>query len=226
MPHSTPPRLLVVAHGTRSATGSATTHALLAAVAGARPELHVDLCFLDVNTPTLTEALDATAAPTVVVPLLLSTGYHVQHDIPEALHGRTQTVVARHLGPHPLLAEALAHRLAEASAAPAAAASTLLVGAGSSREEAATELADMATLLAERISRPVVAATMADDLRGALAALPKPADVATYLLAPGQFTQNLVDAVGDRAAVAQPIGVHPALVELVLLRYDESVRPA
>jgi len=223
MPHSTRPRLLVVAHGTRSPAGSATTSAFVAAVAGARPELHVDLCFLDVNTPTLTEALDATTAPTVVVPLLLSTGYHVQHDIPEAVRGRTQIAVARHLGPHPLLAEALAQRLAEMSSR---ATSTLLVGAGSSRPEAATELAAMATLLAERIGRPVAVATMSNDLPAALAALPEPVEVATYLLAPGQFTQDLAGAVGDRAAIAEPIGVHPALVELVLLRFDETMPPA
>src|SRR5690242_20109424 len=115
MPDSQPPRLLVVAHGTRSAAGSATTSEVVAAVARARPGLQVDLCFLDVVQPTLTQALDATAATTVVVPLLLSTGYHVRQDIPAAVSGRAQVRVARHLGPHPLLADALADRLTDVS---------------------------------------------------------------------------------------------------------------
>jgi sirohydrochlorin ferrochelatase len=219
MPDSPPPRLLVVAHGTRSAAGSATTSELVAAVARARPGVHVELCFLDVATPTLTDALDASSAPTVLVPLLLSTGYHVQRDIPAAVGGRAHIAVARHLGPHPLLAEALADRLGALSSASA---STLLVAAGSTRPETDDELAGMAELLAHRIGRPVAVATMADDLAAVVAGRPQPVEVATYLLAPGQFATELRTALHERAAVAEPIGVHPALVELVLRRYDEA----
>ena len=209
-----PHRLLAVAHGTASAEGSATTDALIAAIRAARPDVVVDLCFLDVAEPRLTDALDD--RPTVVVPLLLSTGYHVQTDIPAITAAHAHVRVARHLGPHPLLAEALVDRLGNIAADEQVA----LVGAGSSRPEAALELDEAGRLLAERLDRPVRVLTLADDVRTALS--PGPVRVATYLLAEGQFVTTLRDAVQGIGVVAPPIGVHPALVALVWTRYDDA----
>jgi sirohydrochlorin ferrochelatase len=208
-------RLLLAAHGTASADGSATTARLTAAVAAARPSVPVALCFLDVATPLLADALDD--SPTVVVPLLLTTGYHVQSDIPAAVAGRPATVVARHLGPAPVLADLLAERL------PAPARSTALVAVGSSRLEAAAELATAAGLLAAVIDAPVTVLTLGAALRPALAALPAPVRVATYLLAEGQFVTTLRTAADGIATVAEPLGVHPKLVELIWTRYDEAL---
>ena len=213
------PRLLIAAHGTRSAAGSATTAALTAAIAGARPAVPVSLCFLDVAAPSLAEALDALAAPVVVVPLLLSTGYHVQTDIPTIVAGRPGVRVARHLGPDPLVVDALLERLG-----PADAAATALVGIGSSRAEARDELAVAGRLLGSRLGREVTVLTLAEDVRGALADLPPPVNVATYLLAEGRFLDALRAAAAGIAFVADPIGVHPALISLVLARYDEALR--
>ena len=210
------PRLLVVAHGTASANGSATTARLVEAIRSARPTAPVDLCFLDVVSPRLPDVLDE--RPTVVVPLLLSTGYHVQSDIPAAAAPYPRVRVARHLGPHPLLADALVDRLGPL----APDVSVALVGAGSSRPEAADEIAEMGRLLAVRLSRQVPALTLADDVRGALATLPAPVRVATYLLAEGQFVSSLEQAAEELATVAEPIGVHPALVRLVWQRYDDA----
>jgi hypothetical protein len=163
---TTSPRLVVVAHGTASAAGSATTTQLAAAVRAVRPETAVDLCFLDVVAPRLADAIDS--RPAVVVPLLLSTGYHVQSDIPDAVARHPGTRVARHLGPHPLLVDALMDRLGPL----AADGSVALVGAGSSRPEAAAEIAATGRLLADRLGRPVSVLTLADDVRSALASLP------------------------------------------------------
>jgi sirohydrochlorin ferrochelatase len=209
--------LLVAAHGTEVAAGSATTAALGDVVRAARPDLPVSLCFLDVAAPSLTEALDAAHGPLVVLPLLLSTGYHVQTDIPAVVAGRPGIRVARHLGPDPLVVEALVDRLGASSAA-----STALVGVGSSRPEARGELDEAARLLAARLGRPVTALTLGQDVRAALQALTQPVDVATYLLAEGRFVDRLRRAADGLARVAEPIGVHPALVELVLARYDEA----
>ena len=212
--HDTAPRLLVVAHGTASTTGSATTGRLVEGVRAARPGVHVDLCFLDVADPRLTAVLDD--RPTIVVPLLLSTGYHVQSDIPAALAAYPQVRAARHLGPHPLLVDALLDRLPDGEGEP------VLVGAGSSRAEARAELDETARLLGERLGRRVPAFTMADDLRAAFGER-APVRVATYLLADGQFVDTLTAAADGLGPVAAPIGVHPALVELVWRRYDEAV---
>jgi sirohydrochlorin ferrochelatase len=223
--HETVPRLLVVAHGTASPTGSATTARLVDAVRAARPDRVVDLAFLDVVEPRLPDVLDDRL--TVLVPLLLSTGYHVRSDIPAAVSGRPNVHIARHLGPHPLLVEALADRLAELPAADGAAvdrtpsARTVLVGAGSSRPEADAELAEAGRLLAARLGRPVEVHTMAEDLPRVLRAGGS-ARVATYLLAEGRFVDTLRAAADGWGVVAAPIGVHPALVRLVWTRYDEA----
>ncbi|HET6876330.1 MAG TPA: sirohydrochlorin chelatase [Jatrophihabitans sp.] len=216
-----PERLLVVAHGTAAPEGTATTERLVADIAAARPGVPVEYCYLDVAEPSLPRALATLSGPTVLVPLLLSTGYHVQTDIPRAVGGRPDVRIARHLGPHPLLVDALVDRLREEDGAPAAA--TVLVGTGSSRPDAAAELRATADLLGTRLGRPVPVLTMADDLKARLGELDRPAEVATYLLAPGRFVDVLRAAATGIARVAAPIGLHPALVRLVWQRYDEAV---
>lgn len=227
MTEPTPPRLLIAAHGTESPAGSATTAALTRAIAAARPDVPVSLCFLDVAEPSLAEALDLEPGPTVVVPLLLSTGYHVQSDIPAVVAGRPDVRVARHLGPDAALVEALADRLAEARGERPPA-STVLVGIGSSRSEARDELDECARRLSHRLHRDVPVLTMVDDLRAAFADLPAPVEVASYLLAEGHFLSKLraAAAAAGEVSVAEPLGVHPALVRLVLARYDAARRGA
>ncbi|MFD5436443.1 sirohydrochlorin chelatase [Kitasatospora sp. NPDC127067] len=59
---------------------------LLREVRSLRPELPVHCCFLDFARPPLPEALSQLAdAQMVLVPLLLSTGYHLRVDLPAAL---------------------------------------------------------------------------------------------------------------------------------------------
>jgi len=213
-------RLLVVAHGTASTDGRATTEALVTAIAAARPGVGVGLCFLDVVEPSLPAALDALGPqPAVLVPLLLCTGYHVQTDIPAAVAHYPHVRVARHLGPHPLLIDVLLDRLGGMPAA----GSLALVGAGSTRSQAYTELAETARLLAARVGRPVAVLTMADDLGASLRGLARPVNVAAFLLAEGQFVTSLGEAAAGVAAVSSPLGVHPALVSLVWTRYDEAL---
>jgi sirohydrochlorin ferrochelatase len=215
---SSSPRLLVVAHGTASAAGSATTARLVESIRSARPDTAVELCFLDVARPRLPEALAALRGPTILVPALLSTGYHVQSDIPAAVAAYPDVRVARHLGPHPLLVDALVDRLG----APARTESVVLVGAGSTRSGAAAELIETARMLSQRLGgRPVEAVTVGDDLPARLAALPPPVAAATYLLAEGRFVDTLRAAVAGVGRAAAPLGVHPALVALVWARYDD-----
>jgi sirohydrochlorin ferrochelatase len=215
------PRLLVVAHGTAAPAGVDTTTSLVQAVAARRPGTQVDLCFLDLVAPRLGDVLACSPGapadrPTVVVPLLLSTGYHVQIDIPAIVADRPHVAVARHLGPHPLLVDALADRLR--AVAPDAS-PLLLAGAGSTRTGAAAELQETAELLAARLDTPVAVVTMSDDLPAAVA----PAGaVVSYLLAEGRFLDTL-RAVAGRTPVTAPLGAHPAVVELVWLRYDDAV---
>jgi sirohydrochlorin ferrochelatase len=170
--------------------------------------------------PSLRSALDSLHEPTVVVPLLLSTGYHVQSDIPAVVAGRTDVRVAPHLGPDPLVITALADRLAGVTAA-----SVALAGVGSSRPEARPELQSAGVRLAARVGLPVTTLTLFEDVPAALAALPGPVAVVPYLLAEGEFYDRLraaAVAVPSVTHVAAPLGAHPALVTLVLDRFDAA----
>jgi sirohydrochlorin ferrochelatase len=216
------PVLLLAAHGTRSAAGLSTTVRLVEAVRAARPSVTVDLCFLDVLAPSLGQALDRLAASdVVVVPLLLSAGYHVTTDIPRLVAGRPSVRVSRHLGPDPLLVGAVAGRL-RAVAPELDERTVALAGIASSRPSARAEVDRAAELLADELSRPVRLLPLDGSLEDAVAGLPGKLAVATYLLAEGGFLDALRKAVGERGVVADPIGVDPTLVALVWSRYDQA----
>jgi len=172
--------LVGTSHGTDDPAGQAAVRALLDGVRTARPELDVREAFVDVQQPEVGEVLAAAVRDTgsaVVVPLLLSTGYHVQHDIAQAVAavagagsadapggaaggsaGRPAAVAAEPLGPHPLLVEILADRYAAAEAEhgpfrPDDA--VVLAAAGSSVAAAATAVEEVASALAQRLGRVV-----------------------------------------------------------------------
>jgi len=190
----------------------------------ARANLEVRLSWIELVDPDLPTALAAVPAGrrVVVVPLLLSSGYHDRVDIPAAIRStRPDTVQAAVLGPDPLLAGALADRLAEAGRRPGD--TVVLAAAGSSDPAAVAAVHTQAELLAAHLDVPVTAAfgsSAAPDVRSAVAATrPGRVAIAPYLLAPGFFTERLAEAGAD--VVAAPLGAHPAVVTLALRRYDE-----
>ena len=228
--------LLIAAHGTRSPQGTDTISAFVDAVARSRSDVPVSLCFLDVSEPSLRDALEATdARPLIVMPLLLSAGYHVSSDIPHVVAGRSDVLVARHLGPDPAIITAVADRLAEARSAerggplPARSAqrgdapNTFLAAVASSRSSARAEVDEAARLLANRLGEPVSVLPLDGDLATTVAGLPQRSDVAVYLLAEGGFLDALRVAMNGHGVIAEPIGTHHAAVSLVWARYDEAL---
>jgi sirohydrochlorin ferrochelatase len=215
--------LLVAAHGTRSPTGSATTARLVEAVAAARPSVPVELCFLDVAAPSLRDALEQAAGPLVIVPLLLSAGFHVLSDIPALVAGRSDVSVSAHLGPDPLIIDALVDRLPSTRSG-SAVTTTLLARVSSTRAEASAEFESARAQLAQRLGRDVGELRLDGSARATVATLPAPVEIASYLLAEGDFLTRMRDDVAGLATVADPIGVHPALVQLVWERYDSVGR--
>lgn len=215
------PRLVAAAHGTRSAAGLATLTALADRIRAARPGTDVALCYLDVLEPSLATTLAGVCGPTVVVPMLLSTGYHVRQDIPQIVASHVGVRVADRLGPHPLLTTALGDRLTEASAADTD--RVALVASGSRYAAAAADLDTAAANLARRLGRPVAALTLDANPAARLADLDRNGSVAvaTYLLAEGFFADEVRRVAAGRP-VAAPIGAHPAVVELVWRRYDDA----
>jgi sirohydrochlorin ferrochelatase len=78
------PVLLAVAHGSRDPAATDAVLGLTAQVARLAPGVGVRTAFIEIAQPDLGTALAAAvrdAGDVVIVPLLLSTGYHVRHDI-------------------------------------------------------------------------------------------------------------------------------------------------
>lgn len=181
--------------------------------------LTVELAWIELDTPLVADVLaaipDGDHVP-VVVPLLLSRGTHVARDLPES--------AAPPLGPDPLLTHMLLDRLHEADIAPGR--PLVLAAAGSDDPDGTLDVFRQAEMLQASWGAPVRAGFVTNEpsleaaAEQARAASPGhsglPADlppaIVSYFLAPGRLP-----------ATARPdtahLGSHPALVELVLMRY-------
>ncbi|WP_434975620.1 sirohydrochlorin chelatase, partial [Streptomyces mesophilus] len=165
------PALVLVGHGSRNPATLATVKVLRERIRELRPGLSVRLGHIEIDEPLLPDTLADLAAEgtaeAVLVPLLLSRGFHVKHDLPAAARAAAlRTRIAEPLGEHPLLIEALYDRLVEAGW-PGEAQMTerirrgsgvVLAAAGSRDPESAAGTRRIAGQLAERLGVPVVAA--------------------------------------------------------------------
>lgn len=202
--------LVAVAHGTRSAAGQAQIRALAGAVAHRRPGLDVRLTYVDVQQPRVADTM-AGARDAVIVPLLLSTGYHVRVDIAEAAG---TAPVTPPLGPDPLLTAALADRLGDEDA-------VVLAAAGSSDPGWRAGIAGIAGELDAHVAYASGADRRVPDVVADLRARgAERITIAAYLLAEGLFYRSLHTAGATR--VTPPLCHHPALADLVLRRYDRA----
>jgi sirohydrochlorin ferrochelatase len=217
--------LVACAHGTAHPRGQREIHALVRELARQRPGLRISLGFVDVDRPALPDLVDrivADGADAVVVPLLLSTGYHVDVDVRSAC--RAGVTAAAALGPDDVLIDVLVDRLG-----PRAWDRVVLAAAGSSEPTALLDCEMTAALLADRLGVPVdVGYLSGGDQRLGTVIGTAPADrvaVATYLLAPGFFA-DLARRIALRAGAvrcAAPLGADPRIAALALRRFDDAV---
>lgn len=235
MADSGAPVLLAVSHGTSSRAGRTAVAALVDAVSDREAATIVRGGFVDVQRPNVRDLIDALAPDqaAVIVPLLLSAGYHVHVDITdEATATSHAVVVADALGPDDRLTSVLLRRLGEAGAT--AADNIVLAVAGSSDERAVEDCRDMGRRASVALGRPVelgfLAAATPSLSEAILSARADAAGgqvvVSSYLLAPGYF-QDLVLAAGADV-VTEPLlvadaPVPPELVALVCDRYRAAV---
>jgi len=211
--------LVAVAHGTRVPAGQAAIHDLIARVARRRPLLDVRLSYVDVQAPHVS---DVVTGGSVVVPLLLTAGYHVRVDIASAA-ARVGAAVAPPLGTGGALLPVLASRLAAAGPADA----VVLAAAGSSDAGARAEVAAVAGALpvAARVGYAAAGGPRVPEVVAALrSAGAERIVVLTYLLADGRFYRSLARSGAD--VVTPPLASHPAVVDLILAHHDRSCAPA
>ncbi|MBC6493977.1 sirohydrochlorin chelatase [Microbacterium sp. 4-7] len=227
------PILLAVSHGTSDAEGARAIADLVDAVAAALPDVEVRSAFVDVQQPDAADLLPTIEGPVVIVPLLLSRGFHVHHDLHGMAAKKPDAVVSDAMGPDPRLAEVLADRLAAAGAASATSADAarlepvILAVAGSRDPASVTDAEAMASLLSLRLGAKVELAYLAarqPDLPSSIAAHPG-AVVSTYLLAQGFFFDLTIRQTAGRSVTApllDGVTVPQPLIDLVIARYDEA----
>lgn len=225
-----PLRLVAVTHGTPSTANREAVIRLVDGVASARPDLGVSITFVDASNVDVSSALEAAAEPdAVIVPLVLSAGFHVRTGLSlglDRIGGSAR--LAPELGPDERLVEVLAQRLGELGLADGD--TVLLAAAGSNDPRAVRECFETARRLGQRLGRSVTAGFIA-------AAIPRLPDaiemirevhpgsrvvVGPYLLAPGTFYDQAAASGADLIADPLLLPDEPApaaLVDLVLDRY-------
>lgn len=215
--------LIACAHGTRFEEGRVVIRQLLDVLRATAPDdVEVLEAYVDVHGPFVADVVETARERTsdiVIVPLLLSTGYHTEVDLRDAAAGLP---VAAPLGPHRLLAEILADRVRDAGAGPDDA--VILAAAGSTRPGAVVDVEGVAAMMADAgVRGPIVAAyaaasepRIADAVRSARADGHRTV-AASYVLAPGHFSRVIESAEAD--VTSAPIGADPRVATVVWERW-------
>ncbi len=216
------------------------------AAAESCPGAEIRIGYLAGRTDHLTEALtwdrepNGSAAPlAVVVPLLAGAHPVIDRHLAVILsQTHAPVMLASHLGPHPLLAGALHDRLSEVGLARASRARGLNISAGANGvlviadrgPQAVSDAGVTAVLLAARLAVPVVPASLGDPasiqtglerLREAGATRPA---IAPCLIGPETDPAELTAlSSAIDAPCAPPLGAHPAIAQLVAVRYGEAL---
>ncbi len=215
------PPLVLAVHGTRSALGTRTSIELAEAVAAASGA-DVRLGWVDIHTPTLTDTLRE-LGEAIVVPAFLTGGYHVTSDIPAAITAAGGLSTAT-----PLVGADVLPAVLERLDAVGEFDAVVLAGAGSLRPRAIAEVRAVARELSRAVDRPALAGfvtasspTVPEAVAELRAAGHRRIAIASYLLAPGRFSEQLAEAGAD--VVSEPIGVHPLLVETIVGRWRAAL---
>ena len=233
--------LLAVAHGSRDPDSQAGVEALLSLASAQRPGLRTAAAYVDNASPSIRTALAELVAggvrDVVVLPLLLTPASHSKTDVAASVqagrlsHQDVRLRYGRPLGPHPVLVDVLARRLAEAGARDED--PVVLVAGGALDPDANAQVAATARLLYEGRSWPSVDVafastarpTVPDALERLRATGARRASVARYFLGPG-YLPRLVErqahsVEGLEVVVSAPLGATDDLASLLLGRYDE-----
>lgn len=202
---------MLAAHGSADPGFAAVVEQIAAQIREQRAGLEVRIGYLDHGL----DLASVSDAGCVIVPLLLTGGYHLRADIPSL----TRAVVAAPVGPDQRLTTVLASRLREAhwdGERP-----LVLAAAGSADDRALADVHQTARDLGDLLGLDVPAAFLSAGEPG-LAEVPAAA-VATYLLGPGRFADMTRDC--GAGIVAAPLGSDPLIAEVALDRYDAAGQP-
>lgn len=219
--------LVATSHGTHVPEARDAITSLIEGVRSAAPHLDVHEAFVDVQAPYVGEVVEQIDGPTVVVPLLLAPGFHVNVDIANATADPI-SIASRTLGPDPQLTRVLLKRLADVGATRDDV--VVLAGAGSTNDVALRAVDAAARLLGTAWGSPIPVghvggkANPIEDVVRDVARSGRRVVVASYLMAPGFFFDKLKQCGADvvtRPLLDGPVA-DPDLVALVIDRYAEA----
>nr|WP_296772134.1 sirohydrochlorin chelatase [Rhodococcus sp. (in: high G+C Gram-positive bacteria)] len=235
--------LIAVAHGSRDPRSARTVGAVVEQIRVRRPDLDVRVAFLDLSEPKVDTVLDQVAADgvrsAIMVPLLLGKAFHARVDLPGLIdaarirHPHLELTQSQVLGDDRRLIDVVRTRIIETGVdVDDPSVGIALAAVGSSDPSANQRM----RALAERVlvgTRWAAAVTCF-----ATAQNPGPADclariadlgartivLAPWFLAPGLLTDRILAAVGDdTVTVAEVIGDHPLVADVVSSRYDAAL---
>ncbi|WP_243225627.1 sirohydrochlorin chelatase [Microbacterium sp. CIAB417] len=222
--------LVACSHGTDSADGRRVVADLVSLVRDRMPGVRVVQAFVDVQEPDIASVVEQerTADDVVVVPLLLSVGFHTAVDIAKAVRPHADVRQADPLGTHPLVAQVLATRLRAAIGGTwLDGDAVVLAAAGSSNPAAVADVEAAAAALAALIPAPVtigyasaIEPRIADAVRAAREAGATRVIAASHVLAPGYFAGLVRGAGAD--VVSAPLGADPRMADVVIDRFRSA----
>jgi len=237
------PALVIAVPGSAGADSDGVAAEVAATASASCPGVDVRVGYLEGTADALSDLLDSSdnseQPGCVVVPLLLSPNARADAAISRLTDEvGDHVIVAAHLAPHPLVAEGLHARLAEAGLVRHARSSGLSISTGGRGiivlsdvgEEAAGAAAVAAVLLASRLSVPVMPASLGEpasiadavtrlDMSGAASPALAPCLIGPEF--PAHVLESLSTALG--APIAPTLGAHQAVGQLVAIRYGAAL---
>jgi hypothetical protein len=240
------PALIIAAPGSAAGQHVTVIEEIAAVAESSCPGVEIRVGFVEGDAHGLADNLAFDTPPTgerplngVLVPLLAG-----PHPVLDMTFGRAvdgtggDVMLGAHLGPHPLIAEALHARLAEAGLARETRSRGLSISSSNygvlvladRGEESVQSAGVAAVLLASRLTLPTAHASI-DDPAGIDAALARlrEAGAARPIIAPcvigPETPQRDLDTVSNAigAPCAAPLGAHPAIGQLVAIRYGAAL---
>jgi len=216
--------LIACSHGTDHPKGRAAITGLVHALRREAHHREVVPAYVDVQEPSIDEVVRSTVGRRIIVPLLLSSGYHVNVDIARAAHSDPMVSAVAPLGPDWILAEIGVRRLLEVGAGSDD--TIVLASAGSRNKQALDDVSKAARLLSAVWGGRVHVGSIG----GGDTPIAEAVDIArayghrvvvsNYLLAPGNFDDRLQDCGAD--VITSPLldggTPDPRLVSLALAR--------
>jgi len=236
----TAPALVLLGYGSADPRVARVSRQIRTRLLRARPNLEVEVAFLDHCAPSAPQVVAELAArgvrEVVLVPLLLSDAFHAQVEVPSvvaavsAAHPELRVTASRPIGPEAALLTVIDRRLRDALRARRIGELDGLVfaAAGSTDVRSNAIVARRARQWATHHRLPCVTAfaiasgpTTAEAVRTLRSQGRRHVAVGSWFLAPGALFTRQAELAYEAGAVAvsEPMGAEPEIADVALVRY-------